>query len=44
MKEHEAMIPIPNKSRLSEAIQSIVRLYGATRRPAQAAEWKKKLE
>ena len=42
MKDHEALIPIPNKSRLAEAIKSLVRLYEATGRPAQAAEWKKK--
>jgi len=44
MKDHEAAIPIPNKSRLKEAIQSLVRLYQATNRPDQAAEWKKKGE
>jgi tetratricopeptide (TPR) repeat protein/tRNA A-37 threonylcarbamoyl transferase component Bud32 len=44
MKDHEATIPIPNKSRLREAIQSILRLYQATNRPDQAAEWKKKGE
>ncbi|HXP60566.1 MAG TPA: tetratricopeptide repeat protein [Dongiaceae bacterium] len=42
MKDHEAMIPIPNRSRLTEAIQSIVRLYEATGRPDRAAEWKKR--
>jgi serine/threonine protein kinase/tetratricopeptide (TPR) repeat protein len=44
MKEHEATIPVPDKSRLAEAIQSIVRLYEAANRPDQATEWKKKVE
>jgi len=44
MKDHAAMIPIPNKSRLAEAVQSIVRLYEATGRPEQAAAWRKKAE
>lgn len=41
MKQHQAMIPIPNKSRLKEAVQSIVRLYhgpdGSSRRMEKAA-------
>jgi tetratricopeptide (TPR) repeat protein len=44
MKQHDAMIPVPNKSRLKEAIQSIARLYETTGRPDQAAEWRKKAE
>ena len=42
MKDHEALIPIPNRSRLTEAVQTLVRLYGATGRPDRAADWKKK--
>jgi serine/threonine protein kinase/Tfp pilus assembly protein PilF len=44
MKQHEAMIPVPNKSRLKDALQRLVRLYESTGNPAQAAEWRKKLE
>lgn len=37
-----AMIPIPAKSRLKEAIQSLARLSEATGRMDQAGEWKEK--
>jgi hypothetical protein len=43
MKQHEATIPVPNKSDLKEALQRLVRLYQATGDTAQAAEWKRKL-
>jgi hypothetical protein len=37
-----AMISIASRPRLNEPIQSLVRLYEATGRLEQAAEWRKK--
>jgi pentatricopeptide repeat protein len=44
MKRREVSIPAQGKVRLGEALQRLVQLYGATGRPDQAAEWKKKLK
>jgi len=43
MKAREAKIPAPGKPFLAEAAARVVRLYEACHRPAQAAEWKRKL-
>jgi tetratricopeptide (TPR) repeat protein len=43
MKQCNDRIPAPGKPRLKEALQSLVQLYEATDRPAQASEWKQKL-
>ena len=43
MKQREASIPSAARPRLREALQSLVQLYNATRRPDQAALWKQKL-
>jgi hypothetical protein len=43
MKNRAVTIPAEGKPRLSEALQRLIRLYEATGRPDQAAEWKKKL-
>lgn len=43
MKQRKDQIPVVGRPRLKEALQRLVQLYGATNRPDQAAEWKKKL-
>jgi eukaryotic-like serine/threonine-protein kinase len=43
MKQREGNIPLEGKVRLSDALQRLVQLYQATKRPDQAAEWKQKL-
>jgi serine/threonine protein kinase/Tfp pilus assembly protein PilF len=44
MKLHEAMIPVPNRSRLRKALQRLVRLYEATGNSAKAAQRRTELE
>src|SRR5262249_51745048 len=44
MKEREASVPSEAKSRLTEALQSLVRLYEAWGKQEQAVEWRRKLE
>jgi tetratricopeptide (TPR) repeat protein/tRNA A-37 threonylcarbamoyl transferase component Bud32 len=44
MKAREARIPVPERSRLREAAERIVRLYEAWNKPDQAAAWKAKLD
>jgi hypothetical protein len=43
MKAREAKIPVPAKSRLTEAAERVVQLYEAWGQPEQAAAWKQKL-
>jgi eukaryotic-like serine/threonine-protein kinase len=43
MKAREARIPVPERSRLREAAERIVRLFEAWNKPDQATEWKAKL-
>jgi tetratricopeptide (TPR) repeat protein/tRNA A-37 threonylcarbamoyl transferase component Bud32 len=43
MKAREARIPVPDRSRLLDAAERVVRLYEAWGKPAQAASWKTKL-
>jgi eukaryotic-like serine/threonine-protein kinase len=43
MKARESRIPVPNRSRLREAAERVVRLYEALGRTEQAAAWKAKL-
>ncbi len=43
MKAREARIPSPNKPRLTEAAERVVRLYEAWGKPDQAAGWKQRL-
>jgi tetratricopeptide (TPR) repeat protein len=44
MKQREARIRGPDQLLLKKALQNLSKLYEATSRPEQAAEWKKKLE
>jgi tetratricopeptide (TPR) repeat protein len=44
LKRHEALIPVPNRTHLKEAVQRLVRLYEATGDSAKAATWKKLLD
>jgi tetratricopeptide (TPR) repeat protein len=41
MKEREERIPAPEKRRLKEALQRVVKLYEATGKPEEAAKWKR---
>jgi uncharacterized protein HemY len=43
MKAREIRMPIPDRFRLREAAERVVRLYAAWDRPDQAATWKSKL-
>ena len=43
MKDHEAGMYAPNRIRLREAAERVVRLYEAWNKPDQAAAWKAKL-
>ena len=43
MKAREARIAVPERSRLREAAERVVRLYEAWGKPEQAAAWKAKL-
>ena len=43
MKQRQDKIPADGRVRLKEALQRLVRLYEATVRPDQAAEWQQKL-
>jgi tetratricopeptide (TPR) repeat protein len=44
MEQRKDKIPAERKSWLKETLRRLVQLYEATDRPAQAAEWKRKLE
>ncbi len=44
LKQREHSIPDEHKSRLSEVIQRIVRLYEATGRPELAKQWREKMQ
>jgi hypothetical protein len=44
LKEREASIPQFGKPRVQEALQRLVRLYGATSQTNQMAKWKMELE
>jgi hypothetical protein len=43
MKTREVRIPAPNRSRLREAAERVVRLYEGWGQPEKAATWKSKL-
>ncbi len=43
MRQRELKIPAVGRPRLKETLQRLLQLYEATGRPAQAAEWKRKL-
>jgi hypothetical protein len=43
MKTHEARIIVPDRFRLREAAERVIRLYEAWGKPDQAAVWKVKL-
>jgi len=43
MKQREGSMQWEGKFYLRDALQRVVKLYEATERPAQAAEWKQKL-
>jgi serine/threonine protein kinase/tetratricopeptide (TPR) repeat protein len=43
MKAREARIWVPDRRRLSEGAERVIRLYEAWGRPGQATEWKRKL-
>jgi hypothetical protein len=43
MKARESRIAVPDRSRLREAAERIVRLYEEWNKPGQAATWKAKL-
>jgi len=44
MKQREAKIPAQSKTRLTEALERLVRLYEATDQKDKADAWRKKLE
>jgi serine/threonine protein kinase/tetratricopeptide (TPR) repeat protein len=44
MQQRESKIPVPSRSRLTEAANRLVQLYEATAQPQSAAVWRKKLE
>jgi eukaryotic-like serine/threonine-protein kinase len=44
LREREARIPVPSRTRLAEALERLVQLYEATAQNEQAAVWRKKLE
>ena len=43
MKQREAKMPLPGKTRLKEALDRLVKLYEETGRTGPAAEWRQKL-
>ncbi len=43
MKQRQDRVPRAERPRLKESLQRLVQIYEETDRPAQAAEWKKKL-
>jgi serine/threonine-protein kinase len=43
MKKCESRIPVPERLRLREAVERLVRLYEEWGEPAKAAEWRRKL-
>jgi serine/threonine protein kinase/tetratricopeptide (TPR) repeat protein len=43
MKSREAKIPVPQRKRLVEAAERVVKLYEAWGKPEKAADWRKKL-
>ncbi len=43
MKKQAAKIPPPNRHRLTEALEPLVRLYDAWGKPAAAAKWRREL-
>jgi hypothetical protein len=43
MKARETRIPAPDRARLREAAERVVRLYDGCNKPDQAAAWKAKL-
>jgi len=44
MKQREAAIPPERKPRLTAALEYLVQLYEATKKPDEAAKWRKELE
>jgi hypothetical protein len=44
LKERQGKIPPASQTRLTEALERLVRLYEATGRPEEAARWRKELE
>jgi hypothetical protein len=44
MKQREDEMPIDRRDRVGSALERIVQLYTEWGKPAQAADWKKKLE
>jgi hypothetical protein len=44
MKQREAKIPPQGKARISEALDRLIKLYEATKKPDEAAKWHKELE
>jgi hypothetical protein len=44
LEQHAAKTPAPDKSRLADAITSLVQLYEATNQPDKAAAWRAKLD
>jgi hypothetical protein len=43
MKAREVRMPVPDRYRLREAAERVIRLYEAWGKPEQAARWKAKL-
>jgi eukaryotic-like serine/threonine-protein kinase len=43
MKARESRIPAPDRARLREAAERVVRLYEGWNKPDQAAAWKAKV-
>lgn len=44
MKQREKSIPLQARVRMAEAIERLVQLYEATKKPDEAAKWRKQLE
>jgi hypothetical protein len=42
MKAREPRIPVPDRSRLREGTERVIRLYEAWGRPEEAAAWKER--